>query len=132
MFLSRTARYSAFTYFCGFKVNSGEYKLMGLAPYGKPIYAELIKKELINIKEDGSFSLNMKYFDFCVGLKMTNNKFNKLFSGSPRKPEEVITQREKDIAGSIQEVTNEIVKATAKDTSNRPAINLIILYCQFL
>ncbi len=105
--------YSAFTYFCGFKVNSGEYKLMGLAPYGKPIYAELIKKELINIKEDGSFSLNMKYFDFCVGLKMTNKKFNKLFSGSPRKPEEVITQREKDIAASIQEVTNEIVKNIA-------------------
>ncbi len=105
--------YSAFTYFCGFKVNSGEYKLMGLAPYGKPIYAELIKKELIDIKEDGSFSLNMKYFDFCVGFKMTNRKFNELFSGSPRKPEEVITQREKDIAASIQEVTNEIVKNIA-------------------
>jgi len=104
--------YSAFTYFTGFKVNSGEYKMMGLAPYGEPKYKNLIFSELVDLKEDGSFRLNMKYFDYCVGLKMTNNKFNKLFDGPPRKPESPLTQREMDLARSIQEVTEEIMLRT--------------------
>ncbi len=94
--------YSAFTYYTGFKVNSGEYKIMGLAPYGEPKYVDLIFEELIDLKEDGSYRLNMKYFNYCVGLKMTNGKFNKLFGGPPRKPESRITQKEMDIAKSIQ------------------------------
>ncbi len=106
--------YSAFTYFTGFKVNSGEYKLMGLAPYGEPRYVEVIKKELIDIHEDGSFRLNLKYFDYCAGLKMTNNRFAKLFGGPPRKPESKITQREMDLAKSIQLVTEEIVLKIAR------------------
>jgi carbamoyltransferase len=101
--------YSAFTYFTGFKVNSGEYKVMGLAPYGKPIYKNIILKELIDLKEDGSFKMNMDYFDYCAGLKMTNGKFNKLFDGPPRRPESKLTQREMDIACSVQEVTEEAV-----------------------
>ena len=101
--------YSAFTYFCGFRVNSGEYKLMGLAPYGEPRYVDLIKSELIDIKEDGSFRLNLKYFNYMVGLTMTNRKFAKLFGGPPRKPEAPITQREMDLARSIQEITEEIM-----------------------
>ena len=92
--------YSAFTYFSGFKVNSGEYKLMGLAPYGKPIYKKLIKKEIIDIKEDGSFKLNMKYFNYTVGLTMTNSKFDNLFKRKPRKPDSDITQFEMDLAKS--------------------------------
>ncbi len=106
--------YSAFTYFTGFKVNSGEYKLMGLAPYGEPAYEELIKRELVNIKEDGSFRLNMKYFDYCAGRRMTNKRFAKLFGGPPRKPESRITQREMDIAKSIQVVTEEILLNMAR------------------
>lgn len=101
--------YSAFTYYLGFKVNSGEYKLMGLAPYGEPKYVDLIKDKLVNILDDGSFSLNMDYFDFCTGLKMTNKKFNKLFGSPPRTPEDKLTQRDMDIAASIQKVTEEIV-----------------------
>jgi carbamoyltransferase len=101
--------YSAFTYYTGFKVNSGEYKVMGLAPYGEPKYKDVIFSELIDLKEDGSFKINMKYFDYCVGLKMTNGKFDKLFGGPPRKPESPLTQREMDIARSIQEVTEEIM-----------------------
>ncbi len=101
--------YSAFTYFTGFRVNSGEYKLMGLAPYGEPKYVEKILDELIDLKEDGSFKMNMKYFNYCVGLTMTNRKMNKLFDGPARKPESEITQREMDIARSIQEVTEEIM-----------------------
>ncbi|OHE57171.1 MAG: hypothetical protein A2Z47_00285 [Thermodesulfovibrio sp. RBG_19FT_COMBO_42_12] len=101
--------YSAFTYYTGFKVNSGEYKVMGLAPYGDPKYKDIIFSELIDLKEDGSFKINMKYFDYCVGLKMTNGKFDKLFGGPPRKPESPLTQREMDIARSIQEVTEEIM-----------------------
>jgi len=106
--------YSAFTYFTGFKVNSGEYKLMGLAPYGEPKYVDVIKKELVDIHEDGSFRLNLKYFDYCAGLKMTNNRFAKLFGGPPRKPESKITQREMDLAKSIQIVTEEIVLKIAR------------------
>ncbi len=101
--------YSAFTYFTGFKVNSGEYKLMGLAPYGKPRYKDLILSELVDVKEDGSLRLNLSYFDFLGGLRMTNKRFAKLFGGPPRQPETQITDREMDIAASIQSVTEEIV-----------------------
>ncbi len=101
--------YSAFTYYTGFKVNSGEYKVMGLAPYGKPVYKDLILKELIDLKEDGSFKLNMKYFDYCAGLRMTNRRFHTLFGAPPRKPESRVTQREMDLARSIQEVTEEVM-----------------------
>jgi len=101
--------YSAFTYFTGFKVNSGEYKLMGLAPYGEPKYVDLIRNELIDLREDGSFKLNMRYFDYCVGLKMTNARFANLFGGPPRPPEGKLTQREMDIAASIQVVTEQVM-----------------------
>jgi len=106
--------YSAFTYYTGFKVNSGEYKVMGLAPYGEPKYVELIMNELIDIKEDGSFRMNMDGFNYCQGLTMTNRKFSKLFAGPPRKPEEKVTQREMDIAASIQKVTEEIMLRIGK------------------
>lgn len=101
--------YSAFTYYTGFKVNSGEYKLMGLAPYGEPKYKDVILRELIDIKEDGSFRMNMEYFNYCAGLTMTNEKFHRLFGGPPRKPESKLTQRHMDVAKSIQDVTEEIV-----------------------
>ena len=101
--------YSAFTYFTGFKVNSGEYKLMGLAPYGEPRFVNLILRELIDIKEDGSFRLNLDYFDYCAGLRMTNEKFDRLFGGPRRKPETKLTQREMDMARSIQAVTEEVI-----------------------
>ena len=101
--------YSAITSYIGFKVNSGEYKVMGLAPYGKPIYANLIKDNLIDIKDDGSFALDMTFFDYCTNLKMTNYKFHKLFGAEPRKSETLITQREMDIAASIQSVTEEVL-----------------------
>lgn len=101
--------YSAFTYYTGFKVNSAEYKVMGLAPYGEPKYVDIIFDKLIDLKEDGSFKLNMTYFNYCTGLTMTNRRFNKLFGGSPRKPGSKVTQREMDLARSIQVVTEEIV-----------------------
>lgn len=107
--------YSAFTYYTGFKVNSGEYKMMGLAPYGEPKYVGLIKSDLIDIKEDGSFHLDMKYFDYCTGLTMTNERFSALFGGPPRHPESKLTQREMDLAASVQVVTEEIVIKLAKD-----------------
>lgn len=106
--------YSAFTYFTGFKVNSGEYKLMGLAPYGEPRYTDLILRELVDLKADGSFRLNMKYFDYGVGLRMTNAKFASLFGREPRRPESKLTQSDMDIARSIQDVTDEIVFRMAK------------------
>ncbi len=106
--------YSAITYYTGFKVNSGEYKVMGLAPYGEPKYAQLIKDHLIDIKEDGSFNLNMSYFNYCTGLTMTNEKFNGLMGGKPRKPESPLTQKEMDLASSIQAVTEEIVIKLAR------------------
>ena len=99
--------YSAFTFFTGFKVNSGEYKLMGLAPYGVPKYKDIILSELIDLKEDGSLRLNLSYFDFLGGLKMTNSRFAELFGGPARVPETEITQREMDIAASIQSVAEE-------------------------
>lgn len=106
--------YSAFTYYCGFRVNSGEYKLMGLAPYGEAKYADLIRRELVDIKPDGSFRLNMKYFNYCVGLTMTNDRFHRLFGRGPRRPETPVTQFDMDVAKSIQEVTEEIVLKTAR------------------
>lgn len=106
--------YSAFTGFCGFKVNSGEYKLMGLAPYGNPIYVDTIKDHLISISDDGSFTLNIDYFDFLGGLKMTNRRFNELFGGKPREPESPLGQREMDLASSIQKVTEEVVLKMAQ------------------
>ena len=115
--------YSAFTYYTGFKVNSGEYKVMGLAPYGDPRYADLITEKLITIAEDGSFQLDMSYFDYATGLTMTNKKFDALFGGPPRKPETELTQREMDLAASIQKVTEDIVVALAqgiaKETGER-------------
>ena len=107
--------YSAFTYYTGFRVNSGEYKIMGLAPYGKPVYVDAIKNNLIQINDDGSFNLNMHYFDYCTGLTMTNKNFNKLFGRPPRKPESEITQKEMDLAASIQAIAEEVVLKLAKD-----------------
>ncbi|MFA7159558.1 MAG: carbamoyltransferase N-terminal domain-containing protein, partial [Kiritimatiellia bacterium] len=106
--------YSAFTYFTGFRVNSGEYKLMGLAPYGNPVYVNAIKDNLLDLKPDGSFRLNLEYFGYLDGLTMTNHKFAELFNGPPRKAESEITQREMDIASSIQAVTEEIVLKMAR------------------
>ena len=115
--------YSAFTYYTGFKVNSGEYKVMGLAPYGKPKYTKLIKEKLITIASDGSFKMDMSYFNFATGLTMTNSKFNKLFGGPPRLPETKLTQRDMDLAASIQKVTEDIIlriaKNIAKETGER-------------
>ena len=105
--------YSAMTYYTGFKVNSGEYKVMGLAPYGQPRYAQLMKDHLIDIKEDGSFALDMSYFDYCTGLTMTNRKFDALFGGPPRESDALLTQREMDLAASLQSVTEDIVVALA-------------------
>jgi len=106
--------YSAFTYYTGFRVNSGEYKIMGLAPYGEPRYVNLILEELIDLKGDGSLGLNLKYFNFCQGLTMTNSRFNDLFGGPPRKPEAQLTQREMDLARSIQDVTEEAMLRMAR------------------
>ena len=106
--------YSAFTYFTGFKVNSGEYKVMGLAPYGEPRYVKAILENLIDLKDDGSFAVNLDYFDYCAGLRMTNNKMHGLFGGPPRPPESQLTQREMDLARSVQEVTEEIVLRMAR------------------
>ncbi|MFH1069123.1 MAG: carbamoyltransferase N-terminal domain-containing protein, partial [Candidatus Glassbacteria bacterium] len=106
--------YSAFTYFTGFKVNSGEYKMMGLAPYGEPVYVDRIMDQLLDLKEDGSFRLNLDYFDYCVGLRMTNERFARLFDCPPRRPETEITGRYMDIARSAQEVTEEIMLRLAR------------------
>jgi len=106
--------YSAFTYYTGFKVNSGEYKVMGLAPYGEARYRDLILSELMDLKEDGSFKMNMKYFDYCAGLTMTNRRFDKLFGAPPRKPESRLTQRDMDLARSVQEVTEEVMLRMAR------------------
>ncbi len=106
--------YSAFTYFTGFKVNSGEYKLMGLAPYGEPKFYDLIMKNLLDLKEDGSFRMDMSYFNYCQGLTMTNDKFARLFGGAARPSESRITQREMDLAASVQKVTEEIVLRTGR------------------
>jgi len=119
--------YSAFTYFCGFKVNSGEYKLMGLAPYGDPVYADTIKRELIDLREDGSFRLNMKYFDYCAGLRMTNASFAKLFGGPARKPESKMTQREMDLAASVQVVLEEALLNMARHVQRETGMKNLCL-----
>jgi carbamoyltransferase len=106
--------YSAFTYYTGFKVNSGEYKMMGLAPYGEPKYRDLILEHLLDLKEDGSYKLDMRYFNYCAGLTMTSDRFHKLFGAPPRKPESVVTQRDMDISRSIQDVTEEIIAKTVR------------------
>ena len=115
--------YSAFTYYAGFKVNSGEYKLMGLAPYGEPKYATLILDRIVDLKPDGTFRLDQTYFDYCTGLRMTNQRFDELFGGPPRKPDELLTQHHMDIAASIQAVTEEIVlqlcRSLASETGAR-------------
>lgn len=106
--------YSAFTYYCGFKVNSGEYKLMGLAPYGEPKYVDLILEKLIDLKEDGSFRLNLDYFNYCTGLTMTNRKFHNLFGGPPRKPEGKLEEKHMDLASSVQAVTEKAIMNMAR------------------
>jgi carbamoyltransferase len=112
--------YSAFTYYTGFRVNSGEYKVMGLAPYGEPKFKDLILDRLMDLKDDGTFHLDLSYFDYCTGLRMTNETFDALLGGPPRKPEELVTQREMDLAASIQAVTEEVVlrltRALARET----------------
>ena len=119
--------YSAFTYFTGFKVNSGEYKVMGLAPYGDPKYADLILTHLLDLKEDGSFKLNMKYFNYCQGLTMTNRKFADLFGGPPRRPETPLTQREMDLAASIQTVTEAVVMRLARQVHRQTGEKNLVL-----
>ncbi len=119
--------YSAFTYYCGFKVNSGEYKLMGLAPYGRPIYADAILKHLVDLKPDGSFWLDMSYFHYSQGLRMTSSKFHALFGGPPRAPESDLTQREMDLAASIQHVTEEAVLRIGRDLAARTGSNNLVL-----
>ncbi len=106
--------YSAFTYYCGFRVNSGEYKLMGLAPYGEPRFEQLIRDHLIDLREDGSYRLDMSYFNYCQGLTMTGKKFDQLFGGPPRRPESELTQREMDLAASVQKVTEDVMLKTAR------------------
>lgn len=119
--------YSAFTYFTGFKVNSGEYKLMGLAPYGEPRFADIIKRELIDIRDDGSFRLNMRYFDYCAGLRMTNRRFADLFGGPERTAETKITQREMDLASSIQVVTEEVMLKMARHVQRETGMKKLVL-----
>ncbi len=119
--------YSAFTYYCGFKVNSGEYKLMGLAPYGNPIYTKEIKEELIDIKDDGSFKLDMSYFKYHRGFRMTSHKFHKLFGSAPRRADEELTQFHMDLASSIQTVTEEIVIKISSSLRKETGIKNICL-----
>jgi carbamoyltransferase len=119
--------YSAFTYFTGFKVNSGEYKLMGLAPYGEPKYVDLIYEHLIDLKPDGTFRLNMEYFNYATGLTMTNRRFDALFSGPPRKAEGLVTQREMDIAASVQKVTEEVVLRLAHTVHRELGVEYLCL-----
>ncbi len=112
--------YSAFTYYTGFKVNSGEYKVMGLAPYGEPKYVKLIHDHLIDLKDDGSFRLNLEYFNYLGGLTMTNGRFDALFGGPPRKPESKLSQREMDLARSVQDVTEEVMLRMARTSTGSP------------
>lgn len=119
--------YSAITYYTGFKVNSGEYKVMGLAPYGEPKYAELMYKHLIDVKTDGSFRLDMSYFDYCTGLTMTNKKFDVLFGGPPRKSDQLLTQKHMDLAASIQAVTEEVVLRLTRSLRKETGIKNLCL-----
>jgi carbamoyltransferase len=119
--------YSAFTYYCGFRVNSGEYKLMGLAPYGTPRFADLIRQHLIDLKDDGSFRLEMGYFNYCQGLTMTNDRFHRLFGGPPRNPESEPTQRDMDLAASIQLVTEEAMLNIARHVHRETGLKNLCL-----
>jgi carbamoyltransferase len=119
--------YSAFTYYTGFKVNSGEYKVMGLAPYGKPKYVQAIYDELLDLKADGTFRLNMDYFDYCTGLTMTNERFHTLFGGPPRPPESRLSQRDMDLARSIQEVTEEVMTRLARALHHETGVDQLCL-----
>jgi carbamoyltransferase len=119
--------YSAFTYYTGFKVNSGEYKVMGLAPYGKPIYTKQIYDHLIDVKPDGTFRLNMEFFDYCTGLTMTNRRFDGLFEGPPREPEGRLTQREMDLARSVQEVTEEVMLRLARTLHRETGLDYLCM-----
>jgi carbamoyltransferase len=119
--------YSAFTYYCGFKVNSGEYKLMGLAPYGRPIYKDAILRDVMDLKADGSLWLDMKYFNYCQGLTMTGPKFHDLFGGPPRNPESTIEQRHMDLAASIQAVTEEAVLAMGRELFRETGMTRLVL-----
>ena len=119
--------YSAFTYYTGFKVNSGEYKVMGLAPYGEPKYVKTILDHLVDVKPDGTFRLNMDYFDYCTGLRMTNNKFDAVFGGPPRQPESALTQREMDLARSVQEVTEMVMLRLANSLHRETGLSNLCL-----
>lgn len=119
--------YSAVTYYCGFKVNSGEYKLMGLAPYGQPTYVDAIRQHLIDVKPDGSFWLNMAYFNYCQGLTMTNSRFHRLFGGPPRSPESNLEQRHMDLAASIQAVTEDVILRMGRDLHQRTGMKNLVL-----
>jgi carbamoyltransferase len=119
--------YSAFTYYCGFKVNSGEYKLMGLAPYGRPIYRDVILESLMDLKPDGSFWLNMDYFNYCQGLTMTHRRFHRLFGGPPRSPESMLEQRHMDLAASIQAVTEEVMLQIGRHLQRRTGLHHLVL-----
>ncbi|MEW6156780.1 MAG: carbamoyltransferase N-terminal domain-containing protein, partial [Verrucomicrobiota bacterium] len=119
--------YSAFTYYCGFKVNSGEYKLMGLAPYGRPIYQSQILERLIDLKPDGSFWMDMDFFNYCQGLTMTNERFHQLFGGPPRDPESMIEQRHADLAASIQKVTEEIMLRMGRTVHQKTGMKNLVL-----
>ena len=119
--------YSAFTYYTGFKVNSGEYKVMGLAPYGEPKYVDKILAELMDLKPDGSFKLNQKYFNYLTGLTMTSEAFNNLFGGPPRQPESKLTQREMDLARSVQAVCEEVMLRMAHTAHQRTGADYLCL-----
>jgi carbamoyltransferase len=119
--------YSAFTYYTGFKVNSGEYKVMGLAPYGRPIYKDVILDKLMDLKVDGSFRLKMDYFDFAAGLAMTNDAFHRLFGAPPRRPETLLTQREMDLAASVQAVTEEVMLRCARRLAEKTKLRHLVL-----
>ena len=119
--------YSAFTYYTGFKVNSAEYKVMGLAPYGQPKYADLILEKIIDLKDDGSFWVDQSYFNYCSGLTMTNSKFHRLFGGPPRRPETELTQREMDLAASVQQVTEEVMIRMARHVHQETGMKNLVL-----
>ncbi len=119
--------YSAFTYHCGFRVNSGEYKLMGLAPYGEPAYVDVILRHLVDLKEDGSFRLDLSYFDYCAGLTMTSRRFDRLFGGPPRRPETPIAQRHMDMAASIQVVTEKVISLMARHVHGQTGMSRLCL-----
>src|SRR5262249_14231371 len=119
--------YSAFTYYTGFKVNSGEYKVMGLAPYGEPKYASLILDKLVDLQADGSFRLDTYYFDYVTGLAMTNGKFDELFGGPARDPASVLTQRDMDLAASVQSVTEEIVLRLTRQLAHETGMRHLCL-----